>query len=116
MNWAVVEVVTRGVDRLTSSHTHRVPGPDIEHISCNEKLFHKNYRGSFNLEDFEKNVKKEVFQITISDVSIEVEFFFISHLSGSGIVTVIGLWNFLLLGSTVTTGDTSPPCWRRSCM
>ena len=31
---------------------------------------------------------------------------------GSGRVTVIGLWNFLLRGSTVVTGEAAPP-WRR---
>ena len=29
---------------------------------------------------------------------------------GRGTVTVIGLWNFRLLGSTVMTGATAPPC------
>lgn len=28
---------------------------------------------------------------------------------GAGILSVIALWNFLLLGSTVTTGDTATP-------
>ena len=30
---------------------------------------------------------------------------------GRGTLTVIGLWNFRLLGSTVMTGATAPPCW-----
>ena len=29
---------------------------------------------------------------------------------GSGMVTVTGRWNFLLRGSSVTTGDSAPPC------
>lgn len=29
---------------------------------------------------------------------------------GAGILNVIALWNFLLLGSTVTTGETATPC------
>lgn len=28
---------------------------------------------------------------------------------GAGMLNVIALWNFLLLGSTVTTGDTATP-------
>lgn len=28
---------------------------------------------------------------------------------GAGILRVMALWNFLLLGSTVTTGDTATP-------
>ena len=33
---------------------------------------------------------------------------------GRGTVTVMGLWNFRLLGSTVMTGATAPPCWSSS--
>ena len=34
VNWAEEGPTRRGVDRVTSSHTHRVPAPDIEHINC----------------------------------------------------------------------------------
>ena len=35
VNWAVVSEVSSGVDRVTSSQTHRVPDPDIEQSNCN---------------------------------------------------------------------------------
>ena len=31
-------------------------------------------------------------------------------------VTLMGLWNFRLLGSTVTMGDTAPPCCSTSLL
>ena len=33
VNWAMLEVTMRGVERVTSSQTQRVPAPDMEHMS-----------------------------------------------------------------------------------
>lgn len=45
-------------------------------------------------------------------VGAEPEYWFIIPCEcalGAGILNVIALWNFLLRGSTVTTGDTATP-------
>lgn len=86
--------------------------------------YNQNYLSNYCIMELKKNhnvIYKKVFKKTPSlpemeqsslNVGADVVYWFIIPWEwglGAGILSVMALWNFLLRGSTVTTGDTATP-------